>query len=107
MHGVVFISTAALDLIKPPERLCIDPAGNPAIAFYDATGGDLYYMRATDASGVSWGSPVLVAGGGSDAGQYCQMTMISGWPAVTYFDDTANELMFCRANNVTGSSWST
>ncbi|MFQ5858216.1 MAG: hypothetical protein ACE5LU_21645, partial [Anaerolineae bacterium] len=33
---------------------------NPAISYYDLTNGDLKYVRATDASGSSWGTPVTL-----------------------------------------------
>lgn len=34
--------------------------GNPAISYYDVTNGDLKYVRASDASGTSWGTPVTL-----------------------------------------------
>jgi len=39
-----------------PKLLVVN--GNPAIAAYDATRGNLLFIRATNASGTAWGTPV-------------------------------------------------
>ena len=79
--------------------------GKPAIAYHDSDDGDLYYVRATDAAGSTWGTPVLVASGG--AGTYLSLSIIDGNPAIAYYNATSGDLEYVRANDADGSSWGT
>ena len=78
--------------------------GNPAIANYDSDDGDLYFVRATDASGTTWGTPVLVASTGN-VGEYLSLKNINGRPAISYYDRTNQNLMYVRASDTGGNSW--
>ncbi|MBZ0262536.1 MAG: hypothetical protein K8F90_18290, partial [Hyphomicrobiales bacterium] len=49
--------------------------GNPARAYYDATHTNLMYVRATDASGTSWGTPQIIDATGQVA-QYISLTVV-------------------------------
>jgi Ig-like domain CHU_C associated/Secretion system C-terminal sorting domain len=80
--------------------------GNPAIAYYDVTNLDLKYVRANDASGSSWGTPVTIQGV-NKVGQYVSLLVVNGNPAISYYDATAKKLMYVRANNANGTSWAT
>jgi hypothetical protein len=60
--------------------------GNPAIAYYELFNGDLKYVRALDADGTSWGTPVTVDGTG-DMGRYLSLAVIDGNPAISYYDN--------------------
>ena len=64
--------------------------GEPAIAFYDPTNGNLRYIRATDATGSTLGAPVTLGSGGT-VGQFLSMIMVNGAPAVSYHDGTSVE----------------
>jgi hypothetical protein len=80
--------------------------GNPAIG-YDATdisftARDLMYVRATDASGTSWGAPLLIDPDGADA---ISMLVVAGNPAMAYHDLATNDLRFVRANDPDGNTW--
>src|SRR5262249_20309058 len=57
--------------------------GNPAIAYSDATTGgfqndSVKYVRANDASGTTWGTPVTIDGPGN--GQYTILLVVNGRP---------------------------
>jgi hypothetical protein len=81
--------------------------GRPAIAYYDRDPNyDLKYVRASDASGSSWGSPVTVDSAG-DVGQYASLEVVDGRPAIAYYDYTNYDLKYVRANDAAGSSWGT
>ena len=78
--------------------------GLPALS-YDR--GGLSYVRANDALGNSWGSPVNVA---LQGGWYNSLVEVDGRPAVSYFrvgnlngDDS--DLYFKRADDATGEDW--
>ena len=79
---------------------------NPAIAYYDLTNQKLKYVRANDASGQTWGTPVAVATTGS-VGQYTSMTVVNGNPAIAYYDATNLDLKYLRATDVSGTVWGT
>jgi hypothetical protein len=79
--------------------------GNPAISYYDVTNGDLYYARATDASGTTWGTPVKVDGVSTNVGQYTSLAVVNGIPAISYYDVTNGDLYYVQASNADGSTW--
>src|SRR5262245_61774970 len=60
--------------------------GNPAIGSYYGS-GDLIYVRATNISGSSWGSPVSVDTVGN-VGEYVSLKVVNGNPAMSYYDVT-------------------
>jgi hypothetical protein len=76
--------------------------GHPAIAYYDLTNRDLKYMRALDAAGTSWGTPVTLDSTGN-MGSYASMKVINGNPAISYKGD--NTLKYVRALDASGTSW--
>lgn len=79
--------------------------GNPAIAYYDSQHGDLRYTRANDASGNTWGDPIIVADR-YDVGKFCEMKIIQGNPAIAYVDQTHQILKYVRATDPNGTTWS-
>lgn len=70
-----------------------DINGVPAIAYYDVTNGDLKYIQANDASGSTWGEPVLVDSLG-DVGLFTSLAEIDGRPAISYYDATNKNLKY-------------
>ncbi len=63
------------------------------MAFHDATRTNLLFVRATDASGTSYGTPVTVDSVGS-VGTYISMQIVNGNPAISYFDGTNSDLKY-------------
>ncbi|MCC7477362.1 PKD domain-containing protein [bacterium] len=80
--------------------------GQPAIAYYDFTDGDLQYVRALDADGATWGSIQTLDSDGTTGSETC-LTVISGAPAISYFDASENALRYIRATSADGSTWGT
>jgi len=80
--------------------------GNPAIAYYDVTNTNLKYIRATDANGTTWGSPVT-ADATSTAGQYNSMVVVNGNPAIAYYYSSGADLKYVRASDADGTTWNT
>lgn len=81
-------------------------SGNPAISYYDATNGDLKYVRATTVSGSAWGTPIAVDAVG-DVGKHSSLNVVDGYPAISYQDSIANDLKYVRATDATGTAWGT
>jgi hypothetical protein len=81
--------------------------GNPAISYYDATNFDLKYVRASDASGTTWGTPLSLDGAGTSVGQYTSLAIVNGNPAISYFENTNFDLKYVRASDASGTTWST
>jgi len=42
-----------------------------------------------------------------DVGQATQLNIVNGNPAISYYDVTNQDLMFCRASDVNGTTWGT
>lgn len=64
-------------------------AGNPAVGYYDGTNKDLRYVRATDISGTSWGSPVTLDATG-DVGQFASLVEVNGNAGISYYQFTSS-----------------
>jgi len=85
--------------------------GNPAMAYYNASLGNLRYARASDANGATWGTFVDVDTNADDVGKFLTMANIADAdgvtrPAIAYFNDTTNEILYVRATDAQGTAWS-
>jgi len=82
--------------------------GNPAIAYQCFTGSlqELWYVRAEDTVGDSWGSPVLVDDG-AGTGHCPALLEADGRPAIAFHqDDGADKrVMYIRAEDELGTTW--
>ncbi len=82
--------------------------GRPAIAYYDSTNFRLLYVRANDAVGSSWGTPVAAdPDGSSSVGRYPSMAIVNGHPAIAYLKNAGEDVRYVRANDADGASWGT
>ena len=79
--------------------------GMPAISYYDITNGNLKYVRATDISGSTWGTPITIDNSANDVGLYTSLQIVNGMPAVSYFDASAGIIKYVRATDASGNSW--
>jgi hypothetical protein len=77
--------------------------GCPAISYYDHTGSVFKYIRATDASGTAWGTPVTLASATS-TGSGASLVVVNGNPAVSYCGGSF-DLLYMRANDADGAGW--
>jgi hypothetical protein len=59
--------------------------GNPAIAYQEGNADDLKYVRATDSTGDSWGTPVPIISIGN-VGIDVSLQEVNGRPAIAYID---------------------
>jgi hypothetical protein len=80
-------------------------SSNPACSFNMDTGpnSDLYYLRASNIAGTSWGPPVLVTTSGLPL--KTALAVVNGNPAICFGDNNATDLRFVRALNATGTTW--
>lgn len=86
----------------------ITVSGNPAITYFDVAMNHYRYVRAANALGTSWNSPVSV--GGPSNSSMSPLIMVAGRPAMAYVDNNngfSGQLRFLRANDTTGGSWPT
>ena len=85
--------------------------GRPSIAYQDVSNGNLKYIRALDGTGGSWAAPVVVDSGtnsnSQSVGQFASLAVVSGRPAIAYYDADLKRLVFVRANDVNGATWGT
>ena len=77
----------------------------PAISYNDDTNDNLKYVRAVDAIGEDWGTPVLLDT--ANVRSESDLLVVDGFPAVAYFDSTQKHLKFIRAKDANGTSWNT
>jgi hypothetical protein len=98
-------------LSGPPEHTSLEVVnGSPAISLWCDIGTEpegYWYVRANDAVGESWGSPVLVQSVMRFSHDYADnaLTVAYGHPAVAYYEMDNGELWYARANDADGSSW--
>lgn len=82
-------------------------SGKPAVAYYDGTNGNLLYIRSLDENGAAWASNATTVASTGTVGLFCTMAVVSGRPAIAYYDMTNTQLMFVRASDATGTAWDT
>jgi hypothetical protein len=75
--------------------------GRPAIIYCNDTIDNLYYVRAANADGTAWGTPVIVT---NDTAGYISGAVVAGRPAVA-FTDSSGFVSYVRANDSNGTSW--
>jgi len=85
--------------------------GNPAIAYYYFINpGLLYFIRANDSIGNTWGVPIYVDGGPPrDVGWSACLAVVGGYPMISYHDDWDTYIYLAASSDVngTGGSWLT
>ncbi len=88
-----------------PAMAIVD--GFPAMAYTSCSSvpDDLHFVRATDAAGSSWGTPVVVESNAGNPGWHPTMAIVNGRPAIAYRDNSTHELKYVRANDSAGISW--
>ena len=87
--------------------------GNPTIAysFYIGEYNDysLRYVRANDADGETWGTPLTLDSSGEDSvGKYCSLAAINGRPAIAYvihYGEHYSRLQYVEARDEDGEDW--
>jgi len=77
--------------------------GNPAISYAEANTSSLRYVRATDASGTAWGTPITL----NSLGRYASLVVINGNPAISHYDGASATLKYVRATDANGAAWGT
>ena len=83
--------------------------GNPAIAYDDAGASTLKYRRATSGAGTGdtaadWADAPLTLDASGDVGGFANLKVISGNPAIAYWDSANQEALYRRAVNSTGAT---
>lgn len=81
--------------------------GKPAISYYAKISGiySLRFVRANDAAGTSWGSPIVVdAVGRPYTGSF---SVVNGKPAIAYYRSSGRDLIYVQAIDAAGSGWKT
>ena len=75
--------------------------GRPAVVYCEGTNGAIRYVRAANAQGTAWGSPVTVV---ATANEHAKpmLAEIGGRPAIVY---GTGGLRYVRANDSAGASW--
>ncbi|MFO1511889.1 MAG: hypothetical protein U1F83_03090 [Verrucomicrobiota bacterium] len=76
-------------------------SGNPALLAANF-GNTLYFLRASDSTGSSWGTPAVVFTAPGNLVSI-SLAMVSGRPA--YAAIASNTVFYARANDTNGSSW--
>ena len=78
--------------------------GNPAFVYLDAT-SRLMYVRATNAAGTAWGTPVVLETAASSFGN-SNLEIINGKPAVAYsITGSSIDVRFKTAIDANGDTW--
>ncbi|HWB01978.1 MAG TPA: choice-of-anchor D domain-containing protein [Verrucomicrobiales bacterium] len=119
--GILRIIGVSLALLAQAGALTVDPGGaakagvqlsmalvegHPAIAYSDSQLSTVKYVRALDADGSAWGTPVTVHAA-SALGPWVALRVVNGNPAVCYCDRSLFRMIFARADDSTGASWNT
>lgn len=101
----VIITTGILYTSQPHQKLTIKIVdGFPAISYTDFSGSAaLKFVRALDANGDTWDSPITVVSGNN--GIMASMDIVNGNPAIAYLSSNLVRTYYVRANDSVGSTW--
>ena len=99
LDDFVVVSVAEIGDVGESASLAIVD-GFPAIAYHDNTANEVVFVRATDALGTAWGSPVTVS---AESAEAISLAVVDGHPAVAYSD--GGDTTYVRALNAQGTSW--
>lgn len=84
----------------------IELDGKPAIAYYNATNGDLRFAYLSGTEPTEPTDWTIVTIDSTDVvGQHASLAIIDGNPAIAYYDTTNKNLKFARASDATGTTW--
>ena len=97
----VTVDTSGDDVGRFTSLAVVD--GYPAISYYNSNTSALMYVRASDADGSAWGTPVTVDTL-NDVGMFTSLAVVDGNPAISYYDDDNDNLKYARADTSTGES---
>ncbi|MCD6282169.1 PKD domain-containing protein [bacterium] len=94
----------------PPDHVgshcnLISADGRPAISYRNSTDETLQYIRADDAYGKSWPASPKIIVSAHDAGDWSSMALVGGNPAISYYNDTDDDLMFIGSYDAAGDAW--
>jgi len=84
-----------------PSPLMVN--GRPAIAYRIASASRLFYVRAQDTVGDTWGGRQQV--GSNRDGHYASMAIVDGRPAIAHYYSDGGDLRYVRALDANGDSW--
>ncbi len=112
-YQINFVDSTGIPPVNPDETGIVGQYssgasvnGFPAIAYYDGTNRDLKFVRASDANGINWATPISISTAG-DVGQYASLVIVNGNPAISYYDVTNGDLKYVRAIDANGTTWGT
>ncbi|HKR04899.1 MAG TPA: T9SS type A sorting domain-containing protein, partial [Bacteroidia bacterium] len=80
-------------------------AGFPAVSFSSAAANDFYYLRASDANGLAWGTKIPVGDTNQVVTSENKLTVMNGKPKIVFRYLNPKEFYFQGALDVTGNSW--
>ncbi len=82
------------------SSLALDASGNPVIAYYDSTNGNLKLAHCNDANCAGGNEAInTVDSSASDVGSYSSLVLDGGIPVISYYDATAGHLQLVRCND--------
>lgn len=105
-------TTATLDELIPAgagTSLALDASGNPAVAYFDDSSGDVKVVRCGDASCTSGNTVAVIDDAGFNGGSV-SLALDGGIPVVAYHDDETagpDYLKVARCGNATCTSGNT
>ena len=90
------------------DMTILEVEGHPAVCYENYPPGQIMYVRALDPCGETWGTPVNVGltNPNSQFGFNPSMAIVNGRPAISYYSPNTQELIYVRANDIYGNSWS-
>lgn len=104
-YGAGWGTVTLIDTYLIQSMTLADIGGYPAIAYNDYNTDELFFVKALDTLGTTWGPHVSVDSTGGAGRPYPTMLEVAGLPALAYANNMNGDIYYVRASNADGDEW--
>jgi hypothetical protein len=99
------VSVDTTGSVGSDSSLALDSSGYPVVSYYDVTNQDLKVLHCNDANCAGGDESIVTVDSTGDVAEDTSIVLdSSGYPVISYFDDTNNDLKLAHCDNANCTS---